>query len=57
MIARHRALLALGVGAFALGLITIAVILPSNHVSPRGLELAATLAIGWSFAAVGLVRR
>jgi len=55
MIGLRRALIALGVAAFALGLIAIAVILPSNHVSPRGLELAAALAIGWSFAGVGLV--
>ena len=46
-----------GVATFALGPVAIAVILPSNHVSPRGLELAAAPAVGWSFAVVGVVRR
>jgi len=55
MIGLRRALIAVGVGAFALGLIAVAVTVPSNHVRPRGLELAGTLAIGWSFAGVGLV--
>ena len=57
MIGPRRALLALGVGAFARGLIAIAVILPSNHVNPRGLGPAAAPAIGWSVAGVGVVRR
>ena len=57
MIGLRRALIAVGVGAFALGLIAVAVTVPSNHVRPRGLELAGTLAIGWSFAGVGVVRR
>jgi len=56
MIGLRRALVGLGVGAFALGLIAIAVILPSNHQSRRALELAAAPAIGWSFAGVGMVR-
>jgi len=46
MIGLRRALIALGVGAFPLGPVAIAVILSSNHVNPRGLELAAALAIG-----------
>jgi len=50
-------LIALGAGAFARGLIAIAAILPSDHVSPRGLELAATPMIGYSVASAGLVRR
>jgi hypothetical protein len=48
---------ALGVGAFALGLIAIAVILSSNHVNPRGLGPTVAPGIGWSVAGVGVVRR
>jgi signal transduction histidine kinase len=55
MIGLRRALIALGVGAFALGLAAVPVVLTSNHVNPRGLALATYLAIGWSFSGVGLV--
>jgi len=55
MIGLRRALIALGAGAFALGLAAIPVVLTSNHVRPRGLALAMFLAIGWSFTSVGLV--
>ena len=50
----RRALIALGIGAFAVGLVAVPVVLTSHHVSPRGLFLASELAIGWSFAGVGL---
>jgi len=56
MIGLRRGLIALGAGTFARGLIAIAAILPSDHVSPRGLELAATPMIGYSVASAGLVR-
>src|SRR5450755_471973 len=55
MIGLRRALIALGAGAFGLGLATIPVVLSSGHSGPRGLVLASSLAIGWSFAGVGLV--
>ena len=55
MIGLRRALIALGAGAFGLGLTTIPVVLSSGHSGPRGLVLASSLAIGWSFAGVGLV--
>jgi len=46
-----------GVGAFPLGPVAIAVMPPSNQVSPRRPELAATPTIGSSLASAGLVRR
>jgi signal transduction histidine kinase len=50
----RRALITIGVTALALGLITVPVVLASNHASPRGLYLAAQLVIGWSFVGTGL---
>jgi signal transduction histidine kinase len=50
----RRALVALGVLAFLLGLLSTALVLTSDHASPRGLLLALILAAGWSFAFTGL---
>jgi signal transduction histidine kinase len=50
----RRALVALGVLAFLLGLLATALILTSDHASPRGLLLALVLTAGWSFAFTGL---
>ena len=54
MIGLRRALVALGVLAFLLGLLATALILTSDHASPRGLLLALVLGAGWSFAFTGL---
>ncbi|MFL5873793.1 MAG: sensor histidine kinase [Solirubrobacterales bacterium] len=54
MIGLRRALVALGLLAFLLGLLSTALILTSDHASPRGLLLALVLAAGWSFAFTGL---
>jgi signal transduction histidine kinase len=50
----RRALVALGVLAFLIGLLSTALVLTSDHASPRGLLLALVLAAGWSFAFTGL---
>jgi signal transduction histidine kinase len=50
----RRALVALGLLAFLLGLLTAALVMTSDHASPRGLLLALVLAAGWSFAFTGL---
>jgi signal transduction histidine kinase len=50
----RRALVALGVLATLLGILATALILTSDHASPRGLLLALILATGWSFAFTGL---
>jgi signal transduction histidine kinase len=50
----RRALVALGVAAFATGLISLVVILGSDFGDIRGAEAAFTLTIGWSFAGTGL---
>jgi signal transduction histidine kinase len=50
----RRALAALGLLAFLVGALTAALILTSDHASPRGLLLALVLAAGWSFAFTGL---
>jgi signal transduction histidine kinase len=50
----RRALVALGVLAFILGISATALVLTSDHVSPRGLLLAVVLIAGWSFAFTGL---
>ena len=50
----RRALLALGVLAFLVGVGSAAIILTSDHASPRGLLLGLTLTAGWSFAGTGL---
>ena len=50
----RRALVALGILALLLGLLSTALVLTSDHASPRGLLLALILAAGWSFAFTGL---
>ncbi|HEU5254126.1 MAG TPA: histidine kinase [Solirubrobacterales bacterium] len=50
----RRALVALGVLAFLLGILSAALVMTSDHASPRGLLLALVLAAGWSFAFTGL---
>jgi signal transduction histidine kinase len=50
----RRALVALALLAFLLGLLTAALVLTSDHASPRGLILALVLTAGWSFAFTGL---
>jgi signal transduction histidine kinase len=50
----RRALLALGVLAFPVGIGSAALILTSDHTSPRGLAAALTLASGWAFIGTGL---
>lgn len=50
----RRALLALGVLAFLAGIGSAALILTSDHTSPRGLAAALILTAGWSFAGTGL---
>src|SRR6478752_2168013 len=54
MIGLRRALVALGVLAFLLGIAATALVLTSDHASPRGLLLAVVLIAGWSFAFTGL---
>ena len=54
MTSLRRALVALGLAAFAIGLGTLALILTSDHESPRGLAAALTLIAGWGFAVTGL---
>ncbi|HSS40947.1 MAG TPA: sensor histidine kinase [Solirubrobacterales bacterium] len=54
MIGLRRALVALGVLAFLLGLGSAALVTTSDHASPRGLLLAVVLIAGWSFAFTGL---
>ncbi|HEX6601197.1 MAG TPA: histidine kinase, partial [Solirubrobacterales bacterium] len=50
----RRALVALGVLAFLLGLLSTALILTSDHADNRGLVMALILGSGWSFAFTGL---
>jgi signal transduction histidine kinase len=50
----RRALMALGVLAFLAGVGSVALILTSDHTSPRGLAAALILTAGWSFAGTGL---
>jgi signal transduction histidine kinase len=50
----RRALVALALAALAIGLGSLALILTSNHESPRGLAAALTLIAGWGFAGTGL---
>jgi signal transduction histidine kinase len=54
MIGLRRALVALGVLAFLLGVGSAALVMTSDHASPRGLLLAVVLIAGWSFAFTGL---
>jgi hypothetical protein len=50
----RRALLTIAASALLLGLVTIPVVLTSNHAGSRGLFLASQLVIGWSFVGTGL---
>lgn len=50
----RRALIALGVLAFLLGIGSVAFILTSNHSSPRGLAATLITLAGWGFAGTGL---
>ncbi len=50
----RRALVALGVLAFGVGVGSAALILTSDHTSPRGLAAALILTAGWGFAGTGL---
>ena len=54
MTSLRRALIALAVLALALGLASLALILSSEHVSPRGLAATLTLLAGWGFVGTGL---
>jgi signal transduction histidine kinase len=54
MTSLRRALIGLAVLAFAIGLGSLALILTSDHESPRGLAAALTLVTGWGFAGAGL---
>ncbi|MGE0067894.1 MAG: sensor histidine kinase [Solirubrobacterales bacterium] len=54
MSALRRALAGLGVLALVLGVLTGALIVGSDHSSPRGLLLGLILGAGWSFAFTGL---
>ncbi len=50
----RRALLVIAATALVIGLITIPVVVDSNHADDRGLFLASQLVIGWSFVGTGL---
>lgn len=54
MTSLRRALIGLAVLAFAVGLGSLALILGSDHVSPRGLAAGLTLVAGWGFVGTGL---
>jgi signal transduction histidine kinase len=50
----RRALVALAIAAFALGIGSVFLILTSDHASPRGLQLALVLVPAWGFISTGL---
>jgi signal transduction histidine kinase len=50
----RRALIGLGVLAFLAGVGSVALILASDHTTPRGLAAALILTAGWAFAGTGL---
>jgi signal transduction histidine kinase len=54
MTSLRRALIALAIAALAIGLGSLAVILTSDHESPRGLAASLVLIAGWGFAGTGL---
>ncbi len=54
MTSLRRALIALGLLAFAAGIGSLALILTSDHDSPRGLAAALILIAGWGFTGTGL---
>jgi signal transduction histidine kinase len=54
MTSLRRALIALGIAAFALGVGTIFLALDSDHMTPRGLFAALILVPAWGFIGTGL---
>jgi len=50
----RRALIALGIFAVLLGLASLALILGSNHTSPKGVAATLILIAGWGFVGTGL---
>ena len=54
MTSLRRALIGLAIAAFAIGLGSLALILTSDHESPRGLAASLVLIAGWGFAGTGL---
>jgi signal transduction histidine kinase len=54
MTSLRRALIGLAVLAFVIGVGSMAVILTSDHESPRGLAASLTLVAGWGFVGTGL---
>lgn len=50
----RRALLAIGIAAFALGIASLALILTSDHTDSRGLAASLILFAGWGFVGTGL---
>ena len=50
----RRALIALAILAFVIGIGSVALILTSDHASPRGLAASLILVAGWGFAGTGL---
>jgi signal transduction histidine kinase len=50
----RRALLALGAAAVAIGVASLALILTSDHTSPRGVAATLILIAGWGFVGTGL---
>ena len=50
----RRALIALAILAFVIGIASVALILTSDHASPRGLAASLILVAGWGFAGTGL---
>ncbi|HEX5763561.1 MAG TPA: histidine kinase [Solirubrobacterales bacterium] len=54
MTSLRRALIGLALLAFGVGLASLALIVTSDHVSPRGLAASLTLVAGWGFAGTGL---
>ena len=54
VIGLRRALIVIGLAAFALGLAVIPVVPSSDHSDSKVAQIAATLLIGWSFVGTGI---
>ena len=54
MTSLRRALIALAIAAFAIGVASAALVLTSDHQSSRGLVVALILLAGWGFSGTGL---
>jgi signal transduction histidine kinase len=54
MISLRRALIALGLASFVLGLLVLTTILTSDHVEDKAALACLTLLVGWSFVGTGL---